>query len=118
MSNQTEPPAANFSVRLKDAIKDLTYLSETDALFEMFDPESFQQINFNEFFAPLTAVYEGSGETARLRAKRFARLKELLETHLTDLTVFKFGRINKEIYIVGLDENKKSVGLKTRAVET
>ncbi len=105
-------------MQIKDAIKDLTYLSEADAPFEMFDPESFEQMNFNEFFAPLVAIYEGSNETVRVRAGRFAELKEMLETHLTNLTVFKFGKINKEIYIVGLDENKKPVGLKTSAVET
>ena len=118
MNNQTEPPAADFSAQLKDTIKDLTYLSETDAPFEIFDSENFRQIKFTEFFAPLTAIYEGSDETVRARAARFAKLKQMLESHLTNLTVFKFGKINKEIYIVGLDENEKMIGLKTLAVET
>ena len=118
MPPETAAPPVNFSVRIEEAIKDLMYLSETDAPFEAVDAASFERVSFNEFFAPLITVYEGANEATRTEAAKFAGLKSLLESRLTNLTVFKFGAINKEIYIIGLDEDKRWRGVKTRAVET
>jgi hypothetical protein len=73
---------------------------------------------FEEIFARLTRVYEGGGEEQAARAGRFAALKGLMESNLRDLKVFKVGRINVDIYIVGIDEDGNLSGVKTQAVET
>ena len=58
----------------------------------------------------------GDEETAT--ANKFAELKKLLEDNLRYLKVFKIGKIELDIYIVGLDVESNLIGIKTKAVET
>ena len=73
---------------------------------------------FEEIFARLTRVYEGGSEEQAAKAGRFAVLKALMEANLTDLKVFKIGRVNVDIYMVGIDGEGNLSGVKTQAVET
>ena len=58
------------------------------------------------------------GAEEKHNAERFARLQNLLEENLRDLKVFKIGRIEIDVYVVGLDQNNELIGIKTKAVET
>lgn len=110
----------------------LTYVSETDAPVEPYmngrakaveasnltDQTRYEEMSAPDFFARLTADKDWYGERERNRSKRFASLYKLLQENLQDLKVFKVGRVQLDIYVVGLDADGNLIGLKTKAVET
>ncbi len=124
--------------QIKKTVEDLFYISETDA--EIFSfvgkkvgtvtseevlkqmggaAETFvEERNFSEFFARLTEMQDWFGDEEKTTAEKFAKLKDLLEKNLSNLKVFKIGKINLDIYIVGLSANNILMGIKTKAVET
>lgn len=127
-----------FLEKLKEAAKGLIYLSETDSevlpfigeksetvdvksLLKQIDIASdanISEVDFEEFFENLTKFEDWFDKEETETAEKFLKLKNLLEANLSDLRVFKFGNIEIEIYVVGLDKNNKLLGIKTKAVET
>jgi Nuclease A inhibitor-like protein len=123
---------------IKNAAEGLYYVSETDAEIKPFigqtsqtvTPEEIlkqtdnsvnsvvEQIDFSNFFSRLTKIQDWFGDEEKANANKFVRLKEVLENNLRELKVFKVGKIRLDIYAVGLDENDKLLGIKTKAVET
>ena len=124
--------------RLKKASEGLYYVSETDAEIIPFvgqkaesvsKEEILRQTNnsfdipveersFADIFERLTKIQDWHGEEEIAAAKKFAALKNLLESNLKDLKVYKIGKIELDIYFVGLNAEKILMGIKTRAVET
>lgn len=133
-------PENNFSLRreIERISNGLYYISETDAEILPFSgakadsvtKENFlsqmgnepdapvEERDFAGFFARLTKIQDWFGDEEKQIAARFAELKELLERNLKDVKVFKVGRIELDIYVVGLDADGKLSGIKTKAVET
>lgn len=129
---------SEFKNSLSEALNGLIYMSETDASIEPFEggpagavtaqdllpmtgtpgDAQVEERGFDEIFARLTRVYEGASEEATAKAARFEALKQLMAANLSDPKVFKVGRINVDIYMVGLDGEGNLSGVKTRAVET
>jgi hypothetical protein len=123
---------------LAEASAGLIYISETDSDITPFEggpaggvtaadllvligapaDSAVEERGFDEIFARLTRVYEGAGEEQIATANRFGALKQVLAGNLQDVKVFKVGRINVDIYIVGLDGEGNLSGVKTKAVET
>lgn len=123
---------------IKNASEGLYYISETDAEIKPFigqtsqfvTPEEIlkqtenaansavEQRDFADFFSRLTKIQDWFGDEEKANAQKFVRLKEVLENNLRELKVFKVGKIRLDIYVVGLDENDKLLGIKTKAVET
>ncbi len=128
----------NLPARIKKITDNLTYTSETDADIVPFvgkkaeatkAQELLKQIEnannppveekgFAEFFARLTEIQDWFGDEEKTTARRFAELKNLLEQNLKDLKVFKIGKVEIDIFVVGLDEENKLTGMQTKAVET
>jgi Nuclease A inhibitor-like protein len=131
----------NFDVlldKIRNSCEGLDYISETDAPVTVFVGQQavgvthdivLQQTNsaqdtqveersFDDFFHRLTTVFEGYGEREKESASKFLQLKELLEENLRELKVFKLGRIRLDIYVVGLSEDGRLVGVTMKAVET
>jgi Nuclease A inhibitor-like protein. len=124
--------------KIRRASEGLFYISETDAGIEPFEGTKAEAVtkeeilrqtgnepdapveerDFADFFARLTAEKDWYGEEEKLTAARFAELKKLLEENLNDLKVFKIGRIEIDIYAVGLDSESRLFGIRTKAVET
>ena len=107
----------------------LAYISETDAPVEPYSASSVEfqkltdetrpkEMSSREFFARLTAERDWYGEREKETARQFALLEKLLEQNLRDLKVFKFGRIQIDIYVAGFDDDDTLMGIKTKAVET
>jgi hypothetical protein len=116
----------------------LVYISETDAPIRAFlseetttethekvlshlvdkHDEPVEELSFDLFFERLTAEKDWYGEKEKIRARKFQALKQMLEDNLSELRVIKIGRVRKEIFIVGLDKDRRLVGAKTEAVET
>jgi hypothetical protein len=128
--------ATGFESEVSDAVKDLFYISETDSEIFPFTGKEAESVSaeellgqigsrgpveerdFEEFFDRLTKLQEWFGDEETRAANRFAELREILKKHLADLKVFKVGRIEVDIFIVGLDENGILRGVRTKAVET
>jgi hypothetical protein len=128
----------NLAEQIKEAAASLYYVSETDAEILPFVGEAAKVIskeeilsqvkgaadspvevrNFTEFFARLTEIQDWFGDEEKETARKFAHLKQLLEKNLRDLIVFKVGKIQLDIYVVGLNTENKLAGIKTKAVET
>lgn len=130
--------------KLTEAVKDLYYISETDAPFEPFTwkpetgAEAFSEVKADDVLrlsenAPETPVREQSladffrfpateqdwhTDEDKETVKRYQKLKELLESNLKNPKVFKIGEVEIKVYIVGVDEEGNLTGVKTEAVET
>ena len=77
-----------------------------------------EERNFGEFFSRLTSVKDWFGEREKKIAERFQILKSLLDENLREVKVFRIGKIQIDIYVVGLDIENRLVGIKTKAIET
>jgi hypothetical protein len=87
-------------------------------LSDVTDDTPVEAQDFDDFFRP--AVYEPAWKSAHeiATARRFQRLVELLRANLDDLRVFRVGRINMEVYVLGRAARGNWLGLRTRVVET
>jgi hypothetical protein len=77
-----------------------------------------EERNFAEFFARLAEIQDWFGDEEKATAQKFADLKKLLESNLRDLKVFKIGKIQLDVYAVGIDAENNLLGIQTKAVET
>jgi hypothetical protein len=80
--------------------------------------EPVEEISFDEFFDRMVTIREWYSDQGRDRAFRYAQLRDLLTNSLRDLKVLRVGRVQIEIYVVGLNKENEMVGIKTNAVET
>lgn len=128
----------DFYKKLELAIKGLNYISETDSEFFPFIGETSEFINqeillkqinadlneqveereFEEFFERLIRMQDWFDDAHRKMAENFLYLKNLLKENLKDIKVYKVGRIQIDIYIVGLDRECNLIGVHTKAIET
>lgn len=130
--------AGDLAETVENAVRGLYYTSETDAEIKFFtggkekslsadillkqigkrENTAVEERDFGDFFADLTKIEDWFGEEERETARKFTVLKKLLEDNLKDLRIFKVGKIEMEIYAVGLDESGRLAGIRTEAVET
>jgi len=117
---------------LREASQGLLYPSETDAPFEPFSwgkaegdltPQKAARLagasadapaeeqSLADFFKYLTA--DGAEN-----ADRFKKLQQAVGAALSGARVFRVGRVNIDVYIVGQTQDGQWAGLKTRSVET
>ena len=128
----------SLASRLESACDGLIFISETDAPITPFGGgpaseitsqiileqtgrspnEPVEERDFDEFFERLTVVREWYGEEEKARAKKFLELYTLLKESLQDRKVFRIGRIQLEIFAVGLDRQCRLTGVSTSAVQT
>jgi transcription termination factor NusB len=124
--------------QLAEAAKELLYPSETDAPFVPFAWQNMHEITteklmlatrhkvdtpvegmeLDDFFAPVTRVEEWLDDRERATALRFQELKETLQNYLTDISVYRVGIVNVDVYIVGMAEGGYVAGVATKLVET
>ena len=124
--------------QLKKATENLFFISETDAEITPFFGRQAQAVtkeeilmqsqsmanvlieekDFAGFFKRLTEIQDWFGDEEKATTQKFAELKDLLERNLRGLKVFKIGKIQIDVYVVGLDAENNLLGIKTKAVET
>lgn len=129
---------SDITEQVKTAAAHLNYMSETDAEILPFigkqaeavtideirnqtqtaPDAAIEEKDFTEFFARPTTVQDWFGNEEEITAKKFADLKNLLEANLRDISVFKIGKIQIDIYVVGLNGENHLMGIQTKAVET
>lgn len=135
---QSEQTENDLTKQIAQAVKGLSYMSESDAPVEVFkgsttdavtqenllsqigktDNPPVKQQNFEDFFAPLTELQDWYGDEEKESAAKYSALRDLLKDNLKDLAVFKIGSIELDVYAVGLDAQSLLTGIKTKAVET
>ena len=130
--------------KMKSAIQNLSYMSETDAPFEAFvwQPEAgagaFSDVSANDvlhfaekpadapikefstedFFRQPTADQDWYGDDEKATAQRFRDLESMLASELKNVKVFKIGDTELDVYIVGVTPDGDLAGVKTQATET
>lgn len=130
------PEENSFSDQVKTIVKDLYYISETDSeifpfvgdkatsvsadelLRQLGRTDSVEEREFEDFFKRLTGMQEWFGDEETATANQFSELKEMLFKNLKDVKVFKVGKIEVDVYIVGLNSESILTGVWTKAVET
>lgn len=130
------PKDNNFSDQIKTIVKDLYYISESDSEIFPFVGEKATSVSadellrqlgrtnpveerdFEDLFKRLTTMQEWFGNEETATANKFSELKEMLLKNLKDVKVFKVGKIEVDIYIVGLNSESILTGVWTKAVET
>jgi hypothetical protein len=81
-----------------------------DAPIEVMSLEQF-------FRAPVSEpAWKGGAELAS--ARRFRAVARALEENLSDIEVYKVGRVNMPVYVLGRSPDGNRLGLSTRVVET
>lgn len=124
--------------QIKSYAAGLYYISETDAEILPFIGEHTESVSkevilnqtknkpdeligekkIDEFFSRLTEIQDWFGDEEKKTAEKYLSLRKLLEKNLRDLKVFKVGKIQLDIYVVGIDAENRLLGIKTKAVET
>lgn len=137
-SEDNKREKTDFAAQIKRITNDLYYISETDAEVAPFAGKEAEDVNaetilnqiekpldspveekeFAAFFARLTETQDWFGDEEKATTRKFIDLKNLLEQNLKDLKVFKIGKVQLDIYVVGLDAENKLTGIQTKAVET
>jgi Nuclease A inhibitor-like protein len=116
---------------LSEAVDGLLYMSESDYPFAVFlwhlpEPLTAQAVlakaklkkNTPVSVIPWEQFIEPLVNPAQPTAERYKCLKALLTEHLESLQVFRLGRVEINIYIVGKTVNGSQVGLSTKSIET
>ena len=134
----TNSSSDNLAKMISNAVRGLSYMSETDAEITLFRGKTSTEITKNEilaqsgsepdapveekdfasFFKRLTEIQDWYGDEEKETVRKFSQLQAVLENNLRDLTVFRIGKVELKIYVVGLDEENTLLGIKTEAVET
>ncbi len=123
---------------LEEAVKDLYFISETDAPLEVvFWPGDGKQIDekmvaqlaqispdvkievvdVDDFFAPATEEQDWHNEEEKAQVERFQQLVKILKEQLQNAKAYRFGETKISVYIVGNAEDGL-VGVKTVIVES
>lgn len=121
-------------------IDDLRYPSESDEAVEYFEMEyttaesisvqefklfngiepdkEVEAIAIEDFFAPLTRIEDWFGEEEKKYVDNALKLQALLTEKLTDIQVLKIGAVEIDVFLFGIYEENKWIGVKTILIET
>ncbi len=121
-------------------IEDLRYPSESDEAVEYFEMEyttaesisvqefklfngiepdkEVEAIALEDFFEPLTRVEDWFGEEEKKYVDNALKLQALLTEKLTDIQVLKIGAVEIDVFLFGIYEENKWIGVKTILIET
>jgi Nuclease A inhibitor-like protein len=122
---------------LKQATEGLLYTSESDYPFDVFlwqtdtltpkkvlietkHPKNtpVQAGDFDQFFAQVTQEKDWYGPEEKETVARYKELVKTLQTTLSDIQVYRVGKIELEVYIVGKTPEGPFAGISTKVVET
>jgi len=110
-----------ISEELRKASLGLFYMSESDYPFELIRWDGRTEIT-SEFLRSVASqptdcpVQETDFEA--FLSGRYQNLAQLMESNLSNLKVYKVGRINMPVYVVGRSPEGSWLGISTRVVET
>ncbi len=128
----------DLKTQLKKTMRGLQYPSETDARLQVFvwreeapfTPEALlasagldpatpvETTDLETFMQPVTTPHDWDGPVEQKQERRFTALRTLLEANLSDIKVYRVGKINIDVYVVGKTTDGTYAGIKTEVVET
>jgi len=123
---------------IRKAVEGLYVMSESDYPFETIrwgatvalSPQYFRELHGEPPDSPVTSEslsdfpgfvmsqLSGEGNVAPAGAARYRQLVRVLQENLTDVKVYRVGRVNIPVYVVGRSPGGNWLGLSTRVVET
>lgn len=125
----------SVQTRLEGAANGLLMMSESDYPFTYFNTD--EQVINNDLVLRLAAQAEGtliekvtiehllrnltntdSGSVNAQTAEKFRHLAEVLKQELSDLSVYRVGEVQVEVYIIGYNTEGKAEGMHTKLIET
>jgi hypothetical protein len=134
------PPERQLLATLGQASDGLLFPSESDAPFTPYGfPEPagveptaaslleaehlpsdtpVETVTLGDLFDPFVAADPGASAEDLAEAARYRELVELLSHELTHLRVYRVGKTDIDVYILGQDPRGAWLGLKTHVVET
>jgi len=123
---------------LEETTRGLLFMSESDYPFEVvrwdgteeMSPEHLRRVAAQDATAPVEErtvadffriaageqAWKGAAELAL--AKRYQSLVSLLEENLRGVSVYRVGKKNIRVYVIGRSEKGNWLGVSTRVVET
>ena len=94
-------------------------LSSVDRLLKNYpDDTPLDTISLDDFFGKATLERAWFDSHELTLVERYRNLRDLLETTLENLQVYRIGNSEIDIYLIGETEDKRVVGVKTKVVET
>jgi hypothetical protein len=137
----TSPPAPTLFETLGKATEGLLFLSESDAPLTPYrfpgppgaepTPEALlnvehlpsdtpvETITVADLFGPFEHAEEGASPEDEADAARYRDLVALLTRELTSLRVYRVGKVDIDVYVLGQEAASGAwLGLKTHVVET
>jgi hypothetical protein len=137
------PPEKNEDLEeltemLKSMTEDLSFTSESDYPFEIIlwqkitrrlDVDSFSRyldienpelegIKIEKLLRAHSKIKRSSSETEREKASRFKQILEFFQSQVSYPIVIKVGKVERDVYILGIAADNYIIGLKTKAIET
>lgn len=131
------PTTQDLVPELEAACDKLLWRSETDSPVEVVFLSSGQKsepiaqllnqypadtsvtiMSLNDFFGPAMVERAWFDSRELERVQRYRNLRDLLETTLENLQVYRIGAVEIDIYVLGITEDKQVVGVKTKIIET
>lgn len=124
---------------LQQLTENLVWMSETDAPLEViqwdinadsFDAQDLlhhlglaldtpvETQSLESFFKPATTEQNWHNEAEQAEVKRYQELLNSLRSHLEDVQVYKIGKVEIDVYILGKTVESNIAGVKTKVVET
>jgi Nuclease A inhibitor-like protein len=127
---------------LKEASKDLLFMSESEHPFEEFiwqaeDKEQkeitaelilqktnhspntpLQFTDIDSFFAIATTEQDWHSSEDKETVKKYQNLVKIIKNNLTDVKVARTGEVEIDVYIIGKTPNQDFAGLSTKVIET
>ena len=123
---------------LREATRGLLFMSESDYPFEVVRWEGGEELSPSylrkvagqdatanveertvaDFFRVAAGEQEWKGEAELALAKRYQSLARLLEEKLKEVRVYRVGKRDIGVYVVGLSAEENWLGVSTRVVET
>jgi hypothetical protein len=137
--NKFNPMPQKVEAVLREAVKDLLYMSESDEPFEVVlwkgradcsDPRDLlgrakagtaapiEAVSLDDFFKNLIKEEKWHGQEEKALVQKYRKLKATVAEHLSNVQVFRVGTIQVDIFIVGKTKQGDWAGVKTLAVET
>lgn len=136
---QENDPTCNLIATLQKLVENLYWMSETDAPIQVFcwkncgaietkeqllertkhsAADCVEVVDLDRFFAPVVTEQDWFGDEEKKTATRYRSLLSVLKQNLSEIRVYRIGAVEIDVYIVGLTEAKKVVGIATQIVET
>lgn len=139
-SSNSTPEINQFADKAGPLLPDLLYPSESDEPLElttcylnqaepltvsqikdwqMLPPSVYvEEIPETDFWEPVTTQQDWYEEEEKKRTATFQALKAVVEQALTVRQMFRVGETEKDVYLLGRQENGDRAGLKTKVVQT